>query len=407
MAKQGIPTIVTTKTDDIEALFAPNIEVLAIDIESRHSSRESAYRAVYGLVKTAIDCGIACIYKKTDSSLRGNIGAELQAVLDASDANKLNFIPAFPKNNRVTVGGHHYVNGVEVGKLVFGRDPFEPVRHSYIPDIIHEQSSVNVLLSTSDIPINERTILIHDASDEEDLERIAQTIKQENVQVLAGCAGFAEYLPQLIHFKKTGRHVQITGKAVLVISGSLNDIALRQINHARFHGYPVTTLSPEQKVRPDYWKHGENEEFLDRIRHNIEHSGIAIIESVSKKEDLIKTNELAKQCGLNKNEMRIRALENIAAMVSTILSGIRIDTLVVFGGDTLIGITEKMGMSGIIPIAEIAPGVVLSEPVNYQGIRIVSKSGGFGDEDIIEKIIGRIAAPPVGEGTDNGGQALI
>ena len=62
--------------------------------------------------------------KKTDSALRGNVGSELAAVMDAADADVMPFLPAFPKLNRVTRNGVHYVDGVPVAESIFGQDPF-------------------------------------------------------------------------------------------------------------------------------------------------------------------------------------------------------------------------------------------------------------------------------------------
>ena len=53
-------------------------DILVIDTESRHLPAEEAYRTVY----ETVDCvrhRFPWIYKKTDSLLRGNLGAELAA----------------------------------------------------------------------------------------------------------------------------------------------------------------------------------------------------------------------------------------------------------------------------------------------------------------------------------------
>ncbi len=119
-------------------------QVLVMDAETRHLSGEEAYRRVYRIVKRAREARVAYIYKKTDSALRGNIGSELAAALDASGEPVLHFFPAFPKMKRTTRRGIHYIDGVPVQESVFGQDPFEPVRCSFIPDIIRQQSSTEV-----------------------------------------------------------------------------------------------------------------------------------------------------------------------------------------------------------------------------------------------------------------------
>ena len=70
---------------------------------------------IRSIAQRAVAAHIGCVYKKTDSALRGNIGAERSAVLDGSGEKCLSFIPALPGMNRITVGGVHYIDGVPVG----------------------------------------------------------------------------------------------------------------------------------------------------------------------------------------------------------------------------------------------------------------------------------------------------
>lgn len=100
------------------------VQVLVVNAESRHLSVSEAYNVVFRIAKTAEAAGIPYIYKKTDSALRGNIGCELNAVMDASGEACLIFAPAFPQMGRVTRRGIHYIDGVPVADSVFGKDPF-------------------------------------------------------------------------------------------------------------------------------------------------------------------------------------------------------------------------------------------------------------------------------------------
>ena len=98
-------------------------QVLVVDAETRHLPAAQAYDTVYRLVRWAKEKKIGCIYKKTDSALRGNIGAELSAALAADGGDRLHFVPAFPNLERVTRGGVHYIGGVPVAQSVFERTP--------------------------------------------------------------------------------------------------------------------------------------------------------------------------------------------------------------------------------------------------------------------------------------------
>lgn len=77
--------------------FAANdAAVLVVDTETRHLSAAEAYAVIAKLTREAMSAGVFSIYKKTDSALRGNIGAELSALLKTSGERQLPFLPAFP-----------------------------------------------------------------------------------------------------------------------------------------------------------------------------------------------------------------------------------------------------------------------------------------------------------------------
>ena len=61
-------------------------DVAVIDAEVRHKTSQQAYNICLGLVQQALRCGTDTVYIKTDSGLRGNIGAMFQAALDAGGA---------------------------------------------------------------------------------------------------------------------------------------------------------------------------------------------------------------------------------------------------------------------------------------------------------------------------------
>lgn len=83
---------------------AEEAEVLVIDTESRHLPPERAAELVSGLVREAAAQGVPYLYKKTDSVLRGNVGAELIAAAQAAGVRPLPFVPAWPENGRTTRG---------------------------------------------------------------------------------------------------------------------------------------------------------------------------------------------------------------------------------------------------------------------------------------------------------------
>ena len=149
-AKKGFSTKVLVYSKDM-SFQAEDADVLVVDAETRHKKPLEAYLTIFRIVKPAAESGVKYLFKKTDSALRGNIGAELTAMLDATGKSLLSFVPAFPQINRVTVNGVHYIEGIPVDRSVFGSDPFEPVTEANVEKLIHQQCETNVQPLQQDI----------------------------------------------------------------------------------------------------------------------------------------------------------------------------------------------------------------------------------------------------------------
>lgn len=66
-------------------------------------------------------------------------------------------------------------------------------------------------------------------------------------------------------------------------------------------------------------------------------------------------------------------------------------TVLMTGGDTLMGYMNLIHCTQLEPICEIEPGVVVSFlEKNGHKQQVISKSGGFGTEDILERIANKI-----------------
>src|SRR5699024_1787942 len=129
IAKHGYSTSVLFK---IPETTEPLDEAIVIDTNARVLEKDAAT----AIVKKASDyikkCNYTHIYKKIDSTLRGHIGAEIEAMDDVFHPDFIIIAPAFPAYGRATINGVHYVNGVELAKTEVNADPTHPVKHSNI-----------------------------------------------------------------------------------------------------------------------------------------------------------------------------------------------------------------------------------------------------------------------------------
>ena len=383
-AAAGIPTCVGQNDYFLNSADARGCCVQVSVVPSRHMTREEAYRAVYDVVKQAMTQNFTCIFKKTDSALRGNVGAELEAVLAASGESELHFVPAFPRMKRVTRGGIQYIDGnIPVSQSVFASDPFNPVRHSAVAEVIAETSSVPTH------PARERGegVAIYDASTEADVLAAASRIFGGKAKLVAGCAGLAAALPRTLQLEKRVIRERNPSGRLIVFCGSINPISLRQCAWAEERGAPRFHLFQNGDFA------GEDG-LAARIAEAAQTHPITVFDTGSGDVDTR---------SMNAAESGRLVAEKVSRVIRGVSHRIKDATVFVIGGDTLIAFMDSLGIETIIPVEELFPGVVLAK-YHFKGEwqYLISKSGGFGEPDLLEQISLKLSSP--GEKAENGGE---
>jgi uncharacterized protein YgbK (DUF1537 family) len=117
---------------------------LAVSTHSRNVDAATAAKWIRTAGETVRCLAPRVVYKKIDSCLRGNPGAEIDALLQATGATVSFIAPALPQQGRTTVDGVHQVNGVPVADTEIGRDPLCPVRESRLPVLMAGQGRMPV-----------------------------------------------------------------------------------------------------------------------------------------------------------------------------------------------------------------------------------------------------------------------
>ena len=389
-ASHGAKTIVITDTVSQWSQDVQNVDILVVDAETRHMPAQQAYDTVHRIVTQGVQAGIPHIYKKTDSALRGNIGAELSALLHASGEKQLPFLPAFPQIGRCTKQGVHYIQDLPVAQSVFGKDPFEPVKESRVDKLIagQTQDPVTVLppLDYGDALPEQEGILVFDSLSERDLSITAHRLMEgKKLAIMAGCAGFAAMLPQLLG-TNTLHHEPVLPKLdsrLLVLCGSVNPITQTQLDHAQASGFLRLRMEPRQKLEPDYWGSDQGRQQLAQWLPLLQQGKHTIIDSNDPGSNQ-PTADYAKAQGLTLEDVRLRISGSLGQILKAISQENLPGTLLVTGGDTLMQCMNCMGIHEIEPLCEVEAGVVLSR-FQYQGVSryVISKSGGFGKADLL------------------------
>lgn len=393
-AARGAVTMVVTDPAYDFYRNGQDVQVLVMDAETRHLSPGQAYDVVYRIVRNALDAGVTHVYKKTDSALRGNIGSELTAVMDAAGVSQIAFVPAFPKMKRTTRQGIHYIENVPVAQSVFGQDPFEPVRFSAVQDIIASQSQVPAVLHAADEPADENTcgIQIFDAVTDKDLDAIGKNLSLGQRRFCAGCAGFAAVLADVLGIQGPRPRMPELKNSLFVACGSVNPVTLRQMQTAQDNGFPRIHLQPSHKLDTGWITSAEADAAVAQWLRTATEEKRFILD-VNDPADCADTVAYAAEHHLSMEQMRIRISQNLALILQKLLDGGLDATMLCTGGDTLLAMMKQVGVSELVPVCEVAAGVVLTYFVYKNKIHyIFSKSGGFGAADLFCKLAALVEA---------------
>jgi len=379
-ASAGISTCVRLPGNANQQTTNEDYSVDVAIVESRHMQAGEAYEAVHETIRRMAGNRYTYIYKKTDSALRGNIGAELTATLDATKERTLYFIPAFPKMNRVVRQGVLYIDGATpVSQSVFAMDPFNPVKHSAIRELIAEQTTQNAYIAAEAEETYDEGIAIYNAETDEDFIRIGQhLIRKIGARLFAGCAGFANALPRLIAFDTCDEAVPLSAGKLAVFCGSVNPISLVQCDSAEQAGYPRFHLQSAGG-------------FLDREMITNQ------ITDASRRHEIVVLDTGAEDLGATDDEVLARSTvvaDYFSHVIADFLAMNPKVTLFIIGGDTLLAFARGLGIHSIMPVRELLPGVVLSR-YSYGGEwrYLITKSGGFGAKSLFYELYQKLNIP--------------
>lgn len=378
LAEQGVSTLVIPEMRSENSLDS---QAIVINTETRHCTPAKAADSVAEAVALGHELGVQHFYKKTDSTLRGNLGSELQALMKATREKHLYFIPAFPRLHRTTCLGRHFVNGVEVQSSDFGRDPLNPIFTSDVASLIKQQAPVH----THHVPLGEfgrlsgvrkDGIYIFDCETETDMQSIALALRDVRpLTNLAGSAGFAPYLSSLLNLNASADRARLNiPEPMLVVNGSLNPAVQRQLDFAAHSGFVVIHLEMHKLV--------ESHSGAAKARTDIARK---IAEQLRSEHNVVLTT--TSDCHSMHNSAMLSIVDRLGEVVSEIVHKAKLRLLTVFGGDTLSAVMRSLQCRQIVPIAEILPGIALSQfYVGGNDMFVISKAGGFGGVDVLPAI---------------------
>lgn len=210
-----------TVVTDVASLHNHECPILIVDAETRHLTADQASARTREMAAIALHRLPLVVYHKTDSTLRGNIAAELGAIQDVFSNRRLVYAPAYPDMGRTVKSGELFVWGTRVHETEFANDPWNPVSDCRIESVLR------------DIPA-----LVLDGESNSDVEAAVHAILTgPRPHLCAGPAALAGALAR--HFQRGIRPSFRLPKVsrCLVVNGSLHPVSLQQMKLASEQGF--------------------------------------------------------------------------------------------------------------------------------------------------------------------------
>ena len=145
-------------------------EVVCVDTDSRSCAADEAGQRAAAAAKLLRAAGAEWIYKKVDSVLRGQVTAEVEAVMKQLQLNRALLLPANPSLGRVIRDGQYFVRGKLIHKTEFAHDPEYPRRAAQVLRLLKPPEKFSLRLANGDRTLTDDTIVVGEAATAEDVQ---------------------------------------------------------------------------------------------------------------------------------------------------------------------------------------------------------------------------------------------
>lgn len=404
----------------IDAEETKNLEAIYVSTNSRALPPEEAYKEVRKATEVLKQCGVKYFSKKIDTTLRGGIGYEADAMLDVLGENTVAvMVTAMPPSRRICVGGYSVIDSVILNDTSVANDVKTPVRECYVPSIIKKQTKRNVDLITVDVvqkgvpELREalrksrddgNQLIIVDAVSMEHVDIIAKACVELSWQVLAIDPGpFTMKLAAARGIANDTETVEkeirtpAENKSVLIVAGSANPSTKRQMEVLFEMEKDAQQVSVEaERLLEDSREHelevARNVKQLSDILSKEERPRVILVETALHGE-IVDLQEEDEKHGYDAGGSSERINRGLAEITEAVLEGHsdKIAGMMLTGGDTMESVCRKIKTTYIQAIDNIVAQVDVGRLAGaYEGMPIVVKGGFCGYEEVGADIVKRI-----------------
>lgn len=361
---------------DLNALDTAEAEVIAFDTNTRHGTSKAAAAIVTEHTTQALRLS-ASIYKKIDSTLRGNTAVEIAAAFQAfargeSTASVL-IAPAFPDTGRTVVDGVVRVDGQPLanGHGDLRKRLLAAGMRVVLIDLKTVRRGAAAIKAAYEAHIAHRAeAVVLDAEIEADLDNIHDALNLLEPPVLpVGSAGLLRAAARRNASEDVVRHVtdRRADGHTLIVLGSYSERARAQRTRLQASRIPMVAL------RAPFGDDEQQMAACELSRHLADNDALLCPDPATPVE---RSHAPMVAMALASTTRRILAGQRPPAQPSG---------LILTGGETARAVLTAAAVDRLTVQGEIEPGVVQSSTDRLGGLTIVTKAGAFGDAETLER----------------------
>jgi len=349
-------------------------DLVCVDTDSRSCVPKEAGRRAGRAARMLRACGARWIYKKVDSVLRGQIVAELEAVMPQLGMNRALLVPANPTLGRTISDGEYFIHGRPIHKTEFARDAEHPRLSPRVLDLLEACGQHAIRISKVDGSLPAEGIVVGEVRSSSDLRRWAAAWSRD--QLPAGGAEFFNALLSRVGHKDiaaSGRRHPAPGDGPhLFVCGTLSQSSRDFVREARRRGTPVFSL-PREIAREG----AITGDAVKRISWRVA-AALRLHRVVILRIGLPQVREPRMARSLAKHLVRIAA---------SVLRQSQASQIYVEGGATAIELVRRMGWKRLTVLREIALGVAALRVAAARPLCLTMKPGSYTWPDQIRKLL--------------------
>lgn len=406
LKKMNYQTYTVMNSERLELSLFDSCDCVMYPTDSRGVSRPLAYNRVFNVTNLLKEDGVKVYAKRIDSTMRGNVGSETDAILDALGDDYIAIsAPCFPASGRIVIGGYMLVKGLPLHKTEVALDPKTPVTVSDVKQIFEQQSKYKAgsilmndmmdgkhhLADRMNALVKEGCrIIVADCVTQEDLDLIADAVITSRLKFVAVDPGvFTATIARKLIVPADKKEK----KKILAVVGSVNPVTRQQMEElwlsqrTAFNIFAVTKQFLEGN--------GAREQEISRITEEAlkaseDYDIITVTGDGIYPENRIDFNLYEEQFPGGVDDMTGVINDSFAEIAHRVFTGNRrFKGIYSSGGDITVSVCRRFQTAGLCLLDEVLPLAAYGQFLkgDFEGVHIITKGGMVGESDAANRCI--------------------